>query len=421
MRVLLTTWGSLGDLHPFLRLGEELVAQGNSVTLAAHPMWAEKCAEAGLDFLPMGAPESMEGVFSSPQMMTNRWMGILAMRGIAEHGIEPMMEDSFRVLMAATREHDVLVAHQVVFAARSVAELTGIPWISVVMVPGVVPSREWFPSTMKRYRGLGPVAHGVNRFGWTAASVSMWPIYDRVMNRHRRKHGLKPLRNVIFRESMSKRCTLVLSSRHVFPPPHDWPLSVRMTGYCIWKPTNEPELHPALEEFLDEGPPPWLFTLGSAAVLFPGNFYRIAAETMREMPRERAIFLIGQNDLSAFDLPPNVLALAYLPFDRIMPRCRAVVHQCGAGTMAQSLLAGLPSVAVPFAFDQPGNANRLVQLGAGEKVSPEKMTPMRLRQAMERVLAGSHAAAARRIGSKLKEEDGPRVAATWIERTPGGA
>jgi rhamnosyltransferase subunit B len=114
-------------------------------------------------------------------------------------------------------------------------------------------------------------------------------------------------------------------------------------------------------------------------------------------------------------LPANVLAVNYAPYGLVMPRARAVVHQCGIGTLSHTLRAGVPSVAVPFAFDQPNNACRLVELGVAELVKPAERDVDTLARALERLLAGSAAAKAERLGAALRGEDGVSRACTILE------
>src|SRR5204862_2935338 len=73
---------------------------------------------------------------------------------------------------------------------------------------------------------------------------------------------------------------------------------------------------------------------------------------------------------------PEPLAAAvrhchYAPFSQLFPECDAVVHHGGAGTAAQALAAGLPQLIVPMAWDQPDNAFRVKDLGAGDWTSPD--------------------------------------------------
>ena len=93
--------------------------------------------------------------------------------------------------------------------------------------------------------------------------------------------------------------------------------------------------------------------------------YRAAAEAALILGR-RAILLTGRNASVPENLPDSVLAVGYAPLHSVLPHAVAIVHAGGIGTCAEALKAGLPSVVIPYAFDQPDNAARLARLGVAE-------------------------------------------------------
>jgi len=98
-----------------------------------------------------------------------------------------------------------------------------------------------------------------------------------------------------------------------------------------------------------------------------------------------------------------------------MPRVLAVAHQCGIGTLSHTLRAGLPSVACPFAFDQPNNARRLEELGVAEVLLPHQHDAAHIAHALQRLLAGDAPARAQRLGLLIRTEDGVARACTILE------
>ena len=148
-----------------------------------------------------------------------------------------------------------------------------------------------------------------------------------------------------------------------------------------------------------------LFTLGSTAVQKPGAFYQSAVEALETLGL-RGILLIGPEQNRPSRLPESVLALPYAPYGLLMPRVRAVAHQCGIGTLSHALRAGVPSVACPFAFDQPNNARRLEALGVAEVVLPHQHDAQHIGQALQRLLSGEAPARAQRLGGLIRAEDG---------------
>ena len=235
---------------------------------------------------------------------------------------------------------------------------------------------------------------------------------DPVVNRLRAKHGLPPVRDAIF-EAHSPTLNLQLYSEHFASRPPDWSAEKRLAGFCFFDPPGA-TLPPEIEAFLDQGEPPILFTLGSVAVQKPGAFFQSAVEALQTLGL-RGILLIGPEKNRPADLPDTILAVPYAPYGLLMPRVRAVAHQCGIGTLSHTLRAGLPSVACSFAFDQPNNARRLEDLGVAELVLPHQRDARHLGHALQRLLAGDASARAQRLGELIRAEDGVACACAILE------
>jgi rhamnosyltransferase subunit B len=417
MRWLLTSWGSRGDLHPFLALGRGLKARGHEVTLVGHPEWGAETEAAGLRFVSTGEPPRSDLLVRYPEIMSGKWGGLVSLHALVKHGIAPGFEAVLSALLAEAPTHDVIVAHHFVFPAPLAAELAGKPWATVSLAPGVVPSAHARPGTHFGSGGSGFLARKRNRFLWSSGGLITRTVVDPMVNRFRRRHGLKPIRDAVF-EAHSSRLNLQLYNEHFASCAPDWSSEKRLAGFCFYDPPDVQALPVEAEEFLARGEPPVLFTLGSAAVHTPGAFFSMAVEVLQKL-RLRGVLLIGPEENRPARLPDDVLALAYAPFGLLMPRVRAVVHQCGVGTLSHTLRAGVPSVAYPFAFDQPNNARRLMDLGVAEAVLPHQRTARYLEQALQRLLAGDAPLRARHLGDRVRAEDGVGRACEVLEETFG--
>jgi rhamnosyltransferase subunit B len=404
MRFLLTSWGSRGDLHPFLALGRGLKARGNEVTLVGHPDWGAETASAGLRFVATAEPPREDFLRRHPEIMSMKWGGLASLHSLVKHAIEPGFEAALSALLAEAPAHDVIVAHHFVFPAPIAAELTGKPWATVSLAPGVVPSAYARPGTHFGRGGTGLAARVLNRFIWAGGAAITSALVDPMVNRLRRRHGLRPIRNAVF-AAHSPRLNLQLYSARFAPRPPDWSAEKRYGGFCFYDPPDVPALLAPVEAFLAKGEAPVLFTLGSAAVEAPGKFFEVAVEALESL-NLRGVLLIGPEENRPAHLSANVLALPYAPYGRLMPRMRAVVHQCGIGTLSQALRAGLPSVANPIAFDQPNNARRLEELGVAEIAMPHRRSARDIADALRRLLKGGATTRAQCLGEALRAEDG---------------
>lgn len=416
MRVLLTTWGSKGDLHPFLALGQELIRRGNSVAMVATPHWQAPVEEAGLTFISCGPELTPHEVFEDGKVLSSERLGLVSLQALMEKGIAPHLDIAADALLELVRDYDILVSHHFQFAGRTVHELTGIPWCSVVLAPGIVPSWSHYPKNEQPTHLFGPLGKLMNGGMWWVGRRLAARVVDPHVNAHRARYGLAPRFDLMFDGTVSEQLQLLLYSPHFCPRAPEWPEPIQQPGFVFYDQIEGYTPPPELEQFLSAGEAPWLFTLGTAAVNYPGKFYEVAAQVVTRL-NQRAIFLLGSEANRPSELPESVLALDYAPYAWLMPRCRAVVHQCGAGTTAQALRAGLPSVAVPFAFDQNGNAALLKYHGTAEVIPARNLNAERLEKAMAQVLAGDAREKAQAMGRQIEAETGVQEAARLLEVT----
>lgn len=208
-------------------------------------------------------------------------------------------------------------------------------------------------------------------------------------------------------------------SRHVVPRPSDWPSDCHVTGYwCLpddaWTPPQ------ALADFLAAGSPPVCIGFGS---MLGEDAERLTALVVEGARRAglRAVLLTGWGGLTAVEAD-DVVSVTEAPHCWLLPRTAAVVHHGGAGTTAAAVRAGVPSVVVPFAVDQPFWAARLHALGVAPAGLPVRhLTSDALAAALRRVTSDAALRSrARRLGELVSAEDGVGAAVTALERWSAG-
>ncbi len=329
----------------------------------------------------------------------------------------PNLRDTYADLLAATEGADFLLGAELVYAAPLVAEKTGLKWATVSLSPISFLSA-YDPPVLPPHPGLAKLrvlGPAVNR-GVMAYGKRITRPWTRPVEELRRELGLPPGEHPIFEGKFSPHLVLALFSRVIGEPQPDWPANTVTTGFAFYdaKPENLGASATELERFLSEGEPPIIFTLGSAAVMDPGEFYRESARAARELSR-RAVLLMGWNPPPA-DLPKEIFATDYAPYSDVFPRAAAIVHQGGVGTTGQALRAGRPTLVMPYSHDQPDNADRLERLGTSRTIPRKKYTAKRAVKELRKLLGDpKYARRADDIGRIVKAEKGVAAACDAIE------
>lgn len=412
-RIVIATFGSLGDLHPKIAIALELKRRGHEVTVAAMEFYREKVGLAGLSFAPMAPhldPENRE--LGKELMDANK-----GTEKILRELIMPNLRRMYDDLTAAAAGADILITGEVVYAAKSVVEKTGIKWVTTTLAPvsffsihdPPVPAQD---PRFEHLRFLGPVFHKYF-FRFLQWTIRRW--YE-PYREFRRELGLSEKHDPIFADKFSDLLHLVLFSKVLGERQPDWPADAVQTGFCFYDGIDDLGKMPAgLSEFLDAGDPPIVFTLGSAAVMDAGDFFEISSEAAKRLGR-RAVLLYGVLNQPPKALDENIAGFDYAPYSLVFSRAACVVHQGGVGTTGQALRAGVPQIVMPYSHDQPDNAARLRRLGVAEIITRAEYNAETAAAAIETILSNAaYAGKAAAIGSIVRSEHGTSAACDAIE------
>jgi rhamnosyltransferase subunit B len=415
-RIVLNTFGSFGDIHPYIAVGLELKARGHQAIIATSPSYREKIEATGLGFHPvrpdiLPPEENLETILKVMDVMKGGEF-------IIKELFAPYVRESYEDLREATRDADLLITHMLTFAGPVLAEKTGIPWVSTVLAPTSFFSvyEPFVPPQLPAMGNLLRLSPLVARpFMYITKQVAdKWiePVY-----KLRSRLGLPQGEHPVFEGQHSPALVLALFSKVFGEPQPDWPPQTVITGFPFYDKKDETNISPELEKFLDDGAPPIVFTLGSTAIFVADNFYRESIEATRLLNR-RAVLLIGDaRNMPQEPLPEGIVAFDYAPYGQILPRAAAVVHQGGVGTTGQTLRAGVPALVIPFNHDQPDNASRVARLGVGRTISRTRYTARNAARELNRLLTDkSYAERAASVGRQVQSEDGACTAADEIEK-----
>ncbi|MDJ0516563.1 MAG: glycosyltransferase [Trichodesmium sp. MO_231.B1] len=419
-RIVLTTFGSLGDLYPYLAIAQGLKNQGHCPTIATSERYRQQVEAQGIEFYPV-RPDSIPDFEGDWEFMSMMMFQKRAIEYVVCYMLMPHLRASYADLMAASAGADLLITHPLTFAGSLVAEKIGIPWVSCILSPYSflsaydLQSHLWsgnIPlSSYEKTQIRGMQDSIARHFQWQARFwLAPW-------RRLREELSLGSGCNPLLGGLHSPYLVLALFSEVLAAPQPDWPSPTVVTGFPFYRPQNSKGLSVELMQFLDSGEPPIAFTLGSSAVIAPGNFYIEAATALRELGY-RAVLLMGKEarKLPSELLPKGTIAVEYAPHSELFPRSMAIVHHGGVGTTGEAMLSGRPMLVVPDDFDRPDNAARVVRLGVGRQLSRDRYSATVLATELKELLLDPiYQERAANVGRLLRAEDGVGRAIEAIE------
>jgi vancomycin aglycone glucosyltransferase len=369
MRVLMSTYGSRGDVEPMAGLAVRLHAVGAEVRMCAPPdeEFTELLARAGVPRVPFGRPWRSWVRPSTAEERTRRVAEFIA----AQYDTVATAAEGCDVLLATAMSH---------FVAGSVAAKAAIPHHYALFAPNVVND---------------------------ADSVNWNPLFGPSINAHRASIDLPPVDDV--REFMFTAHPWLAVDPTLGPWPETADLAVVRTA--AWILPDERPLPVELVAFLDAGEPPVYVGFGSMRA--SQDSARAAIEASRAHGR-RVLVARGWADLALTDDRDDCLLVGEVNQQALFGRVAAVVHHGGAGTTTTAARAGAPQVVVPqVGGDQPYWAGRVAELGIGAAHDGPTPTVESLSDALRIALSSETRARATAVAGMIRS-DGATVAATLL-------
>jgi MGT family glycosyltransferase len=421
-KYLFTVWPYPGHIHPNVAIAQALASRGHDTAFYTGGTLRESLEGEGIRCFPFQRldEERVEAMVLALDAMSLEWWKPRPRKSLLREWLLGTVEAQLEDLAAVLREWrpDVIVCDPAMWGPLLVLHETArIPlaimsYVAACMLPG--PEGPVLGVPLPRARGaagragrrlLRSVAHVV------AADVR------RDAEAIRARHGLSPIGTSVTAFAGQMPLYLVPSTPAYDRQRHDLPPSVRYVGPCQWdKPrvaaradwlTALPRDKPVV--YVTEG------TMHSKAPLL----LRAALEGLATLP-VRVIATTGKHrDPASLELgavPANARVERFVPHSDLLPCTDAVVTTGGTGTVLATLSAGVPLVIVPTAWDQPENAWRVAEAGAGIRLAPGESSPAAIRGAVERVLTDpSFRQNARRLGDDFARYGGALQAADLLE------
>jgi len=413
MKIGIQTWGSEGDIRPFVALAGGLAGAGHEVRLLYtsvenrdYSVYAERYGFESERVCHYDITREMVTSFNEMFLMSKDPLTVLMF--ILDNFLYPKVGEMYEAAKGLADGSDLVIGHFCMHPTHLAAEKAGKPYVTVTLNHGGLETSYAPPMG---FPNLGRI---FNRLIWKLGMKVLARRFTPPVNELRAAEGFSPVRD--FREVWESRLLNLLAvSPALCEARPDWPESCRVCGFLAVEEGGEAEEMPdGLEEFMAAGYPPVFIGFGSMTVIDPGTDYipetvGIMVEAAR-LAGVRAIIQApwSSGTLAGMDTPVDVFRAEKVPHSRVYPLCSAIVHHGGAGTTHTAARSGRPSFAVAHLADQALWGETLYRKGAAPKpVFRRDLTPKILAAAIREMLdSETMAKNAAEIRRSMKDENG---------------
>lgn len=417
MRISIIAFGTRGDVQPIVALGKALKARGHQVRMIASANFTPWIGQHGLETVATNvdiqAAMTGDGGHAWIEKGHRPTSQMRIMKKLLDQHGPAMMRDAWRACEGA----EVVVSSFTsdVYAA-SIAEKLRARHISTPLQPALVATRSGMATAQAPRPNDESLANYF--FGKWLLEPYGWRLMGALNNRFRQETlSLPPQTYYENRRALRNMLVVQGFSSHVVPHPTDWPPNIHTAGYWFLDEGHDWQPPPSLARFLNAGDPPVYIGFGSMAGRYPRVLTDIVLHAVAQSG-QRAVLQAGWAGLGGSHLPPTIFLLDSAPHAWLFPRMSVVVHHGGAGTTAESVRAGVPTVVVPHIADQPFWGARIAALGVGPRPLPRhRLSAERLASAIRRAACSpSIRERSAELGAMVRAEDGVATAMRVIDR-----
>lgn len=371
MKISIIAPGSLGDVLPFIALGSGLMNAGYAVNIITHKVFKDLVQNNGLIFSPLsGNPfqiinqpnESWLEEYNNPLNFIN---GLF-------NAMTPLMHDVLVDSYESSKNADLILSSEFgLFFAYNICEKLNIPLVQTYLKP-INRTRAFFNALIPKSLPINN--QYINYCSHLIFEKLFWSYSKSTINDLRQNIlGLPkvPRKGPFPILAENKVPVLYGYSPSIIPKPSDWGNHINITGYWFLKHNRNWKPDPSLLSYIDSGPPPIFFGLGSLDFGITKGIKNIIYEFGNNQPY-RMIIQSKSLDKSKINANKIYLCSEFVPHDWLFPKMSILIHHGGAGTTGQALSSGIPSIVLPFTADQPFWGDLIYKLGVGPKPVPIK-------------------------------------------------
>jgi len=407
------TYGTRGDVQPYIALALGLMAKGHPVIVNAPENFKDLVESYNVAFHPL---------YGDAEAMMNEPEGQQVLK--AENTIK-LMKYFFKVLndyrkplrksyIEGFNKADLIIANLATLTiTAALAEKQNKKLALTYFMPPAVLTSE-FPMGDFDFFNFP----WYNKFTYKLAQTFYWKFVKKETNEFRHELGLPQLtESIITHLGKIKPLDLYCFSPRLIPQPKDWDDSHKITGFLtIPDPKeNDPAIPSDLHNWLKQGPKPIYMGFGSNGVGNTQKIVNVLTDILNHTD-ERVLFCTGWSIFEGMPVHPKLFVTRYVNHGQVLPQCKLGIFHGGAGTLAAMLRNYLPVIIISFYTDQPTWGKIVVRKKLGAHIPVKKLTSAKLLQAIAGVQTIEIKNNAGVIGGQIRNENGLENTVGEIEK-----
>lgn len=414
--IIICGLGTRGDIHPLVGLARLLIEQAHSVIFLSSDKFRPVIDGNGIPFHSIGTEKQYRDFYhdecawdigSNPvELAFDRYYG---------PAFVPAYE--FVAQKYKTNPNLLVIGLSILNGARAAAKQLSIPYVLISLSPNLIPSKirppmpaggmlpEWMPQYLKR-QYYSMMMYLTDRHLVRRGYISR-------LNRIRKQFGLDPVKTFVRHNYNNEDLHIGFFPEWFGMRPDDWPKHFKLVGFPLSDDKTESGLEP-VGRFIEAHGEPVLFTSGTGVADKEDYFWEsMEACSQLSVP---CLLVGGSKPSVRLNTTSKVLHVDYVDFETVLPRCRAIVHHGGMGTLSQAIKAGIPQVIRPLMYDQPDNAYRIAKLGLGLPIWKNQYRADRIAAALQMLASQAVKDRIRQFSENIKKSKALEKACELIIR-----
>lgn len=404
-KILITAYGTMGDVLPYLALGKQMQRRGYEVITAIPQQIGDRAIALGLKAFDVGHEQISPETARKNALLWDQWSAnpddLEAKQELSQsHTWFNLQKGIDNLLDAAANAKLIVCSPQQAIFAAIVAEKLAIPLVQVIVTPALLyqPNNWWRLSqwmrqtenkTYDRYHLLREKQGLTDTEAWKA----YWK-YDRL---------------------------IFAASPYLYPsPPYCFPFN--QTGFWFYEAPQWSKWQPdaKLKEFMTADRKTLVLSFSSQPIRNREEFIAVHVRAVKQLGY-RILIQGGWSDFDASHLPndidrDSVMFAGFMPQDWLFTHAAAVITHGGIGTIARALRNGCPMLLEPHTYEQCFNAHKVLTWGVGAAMYPKKLTADGIAKVLaKKVLTKEYQQKAKEIKLRINNELGTAKACNLIE------